>query len=98
MTHALVSGATELPSAAVSDSTGPLFLSSLHCSEGDESLLDDCSHDRVGLASCDDTSGLAVGRCFGKEITYTPALHVYILDYHTAVSITYHYFLIHHRY
>ena len=71
MIHALVLGATELPSAALSDRTGPLFLSSLHCSEGDESLLDDCSHDLVGLASCEDTSGLAVARCFGEKCSQT---------------------------
>ena len=57
-----------MPAATLSDSTSPLFLSSLQCSKGDKSLLDDCSHYQVGLASCDDTSGLAVTRCFGKKI------------------------------
>ena len=90
MTHSLVSGATELPSAALSDRTSPLFLSSLHCSEGDESLLDDCSHDRVGLASCEDTSGLAVARCFGEEIAYTQALNIcmYTITLQFALFIT----------
>ena len=59
----IITGATEMPARSVS---APLFLSSLHCSEGDESLLADCSHDLLGLASCDETSGLAVARCFGK--------------------------------
>ena len=59
-------GATELDSTGLTKSTGPLFLSSLDCSETDQSLLDDCSHDQLGLASCDDDSGLATVKCFSK--------------------------------
>ena len=47
---------------------GPLFLSSLYCSETDQSLLDDCSHDQLGLASCDDDFGLATVKCLGNNI------------------------------
>ena len=62
----IITGATEMPASSIRSVSAPLFLSSLHCSEGDESLLADCSHDLLGLASCDETSGLAVARCFGK--------------------------------
>ena len=62
----LIIGATEMPASSISNMSAPLFLSSIQCSEGDESLLADCSHDLLGLASCDETSGLAVARCFGK--------------------------------
>ena len=55
-----------MPATSMSSVSAPLFLSSLDCSEGDESLLADCSHDILGLTSCDKTSGLAVARCFGK--------------------------------
>ena len=55
-----------MPASSISNMSAPLFLSSIQCSEGDESLLADCSHDLLGLASCDETSGLAVARCFGK--------------------------------
>ena len=61
-----LSGATELESASLTTSTGPLFLSSLDCSETDQSLLDDCSHNQLGLASCDDDFGLATVKCFSK--------------------------------
>ena len=54
-----------MPATSMSSVSAPLFLSSLYCSEGDESLLADCSHDILGLASCEETSGLAVARCFG---------------------------------
>ena len=60
------------PSGAIKlESTGPiaivpLFLSSLDCSETGQSLLDDCSHDQLGLASCDDDFGLATVKCFSK--------------------------------
>ena len=63
----LISGAAELDTTDLTNSSGPLFLSSLHCSEGDESLLDDCSHDPLGLASCSDDFGLAVVKCLGEE-------------------------------
>ena len=52
-----------MPATSISSVSAPLSLSSLHCSEGDESLLADCSHDLIGLAKCDEASGL---RCLGK--------------------------------
>ena len=61
----------------------PLFLSSLDCSETDQSLLDDCSHDQLGLASCDDDYGLATAKCFGtlyshyQDISKHVSLHRY---------------------
>ena len=45
-----------------------MFLSSLGCDEMDHSLLDDCSHDQLGLAYCEDDFGLARVKCFGKPI------------------------------
>ena len=60
-------GAAELPAAQFDGDLGPLFLSSLHCTDDDQSLLEDCAHDRLGLASCDETSGLAVARCSGTD-------------------------------
>jgi hypothetical protein len=57
-------GAAELDAVPQTSTTAPLFLSSLHCVQGDQSLLDDCSHDRLGLASCDEDDGLAVAECF----------------------------------
>ena len=59
------SGAIKLESTGLTD-IFPLFLSSLDCSERDQSLLDDCSHDQLGLASCDDSFGLATVKCFSK--------------------------------
>ena len=64
----LFSGALEIEPEGFTTSTGPLFLSSLDCSETDQSLLDDCSHDQLGLASCDDAFGLANVKCFGNRI------------------------------
>ena len=61
-------GATELPSSVITTSSKPLFLSSLDCTEGHYSLLDDCSHETLGLASCSDDFGLVVVKCFGKSI------------------------------
>ena len=52
----LITGTTAMPATSISSVSAPLFLSSLHCSEGDESLLADCSHDLIGLAKCDETS------------------------------------------
>ena len=52
----------------ISNSVVPLFLSSLDCSATHQSLLHDCSHVKLGLASCDEDFGLAVVKCFG-EIT-----------------------------
>ena len=66
--HLIIIGAVELDAVSQTSSTAPLFLSSLHCTEGDQSLLEDCSHDRLGLASCDDDEGLAVAKCFGEGI------------------------------
>ena len=48
-------------------SLGPVFLSSLHCTDEDHSLLDDCAHSQLGLAVCDEDSGLAGVKCLGKE-------------------------------
>ena len=59
------SGATVEESTGIDTSSGPLFLSSVDCSETDQSLLDDCDHETLGLASCDVDFGLAVVKCFG---------------------------------
>ena len=59
------SGATVEESTDIATSSGPLFLSSVDCSETDQSLLDDCDHETLGLASCDDGFGLAVVKCLG---------------------------------
>ena len=48
-------------------SSGPVFLSSLHCTDEDHSLLDDCAHSQLGLAVCDEDSGLAGAKCLGEE-------------------------------
>ena len=61
-------GAIELSSAQSEASSDPLFLSSLHCTEGDQSLLDDCYHDPLGLALCDENFGLARAKCFGESV------------------------------
>ena len=63
----LTIGAIELSSSQSEATSGPLFLSSLHCTEGDQSLLDDCYHDPLGLAVCDERFGLARAKCFGKR-------------------------------
>ena len=49
-------------------SSGPVFLSSLRCTEEDQSLLDDCVHTQLGLAECnlDYRSG---AKCHGKIYT-----------------------------
>ena len=52
-------------STDIATSSVPLFLSSVDCSETDKSLLDDCDHETLGLASCDDGFGLAVVKCLG---------------------------------
>ena len=52
-------------STDIDTSSGPLFLSSVDCSETDQSLLDECDHETLGLASCDVDFGLAVVKCFG---------------------------------
>ena len=44
-----------------------MFLSSLHCTDEDHSLLDDCAHSQLGLAVCDEDSGLAGAKCLGKK-------------------------------
>ena len=69
-----------MSASSISSVSAPLFLSSLHCSEGDESLLADCSHDQIGLASCDETSGLAVARCFGEKNYCFLYLHTIMLE------------------
>ena len=47
-----------------------MFLSSLHCTDEDHSLLDDCAHSQLGLAVCDEDSGLAGAKCLGEEGSY----------------------------
>ena len=59
------SGATVEESTDIATSSGPLFLSSVDCSETDQSLLDDCDHETLGLSSCDVDFGLAVVKCLG---------------------------------
>ena len=59
------SGATVEESTGIATGSGPLFLSSVDCSETDQSLLDECDHETLGLASCDVDFGLAVVKCFG---------------------------------
>ena len=54
-----------MEATAFSDGLVPIFLSSLDCMGTDKSLIDDCYHDQLGLASCDDNFGLAVVKCFG---------------------------------
>ena len=44
-----------------------MFLSSLHCTDEDHSLLDDCAHSQLGLAVCDEDSGLAGAKCLGRD-------------------------------
>ena len=63
--YLISTGATELSGSQFGTSSGPLFLSSLRCSDDHQSLLDDCTHTRLGLAACDDNSGLAGAKCFG---------------------------------
>ena len=62
-----MTGASEHQAAAITTSSGPLLLSSLECTETDTSLLHDCTQDALGLATCDDDSGLAVVKCFGND-------------------------------
>ena len=47
-----------------------MFLSSLHCTDEDHSLLDDCAHSQLGLEVCDEDSGLAGAKCLGEEGSY----------------------------
>ena len=66
-TYLVPTGAAVRPASQdIMDST-PLFLSSLRCSEDDRSLLHDCPHVQLGLASCDAESGYAAARCIGKH-------------------------------
>ena len=44
-----------------------MFLSSLHCTDEDHSLLDDCAHSQLGLAVCDEDSGVAGAKCLGRD-------------------------------
>ena len=55
-----------LAASLLSANSGPLFISSLDCSDGDRSLINDCSHDQLGLGSCDTDDGLAAAKCFGE--------------------------------
>ena len=61
------SGATRLPPFQFETTSDLLFLSSLDCTDEDHSLLSDCTHDRLGLATCGDDLGLAVAKCYGNE-------------------------------
>ena len=47
-----------------------MFLSSLHCTDEDHSLLDDCEHSQLGLAVCHENSGFAGAKCLGEEGSY----------------------------
>ena len=60
-------GAIPLFSSEFEASSVPVFLSSLHCTDEDHSLLDDCAHSQLGLAVCDEDSGLAGAKCLGKK-------------------------------
>ena len=46
--------------------SSPVFLSSLDCSSTDRSLLYDCGHTQLGLATCDQDFGYAVAKCVGE--------------------------------
>lgn len=59
-------GATRLPPSQFETGSDLLFLSSLDCTDEDHSLLNDCAHDRLGLATCGDDLGLAVAKCYGN--------------------------------
>ena len=63
----IFTGATPQLGSHFGSSFGPLFLSSLHCTDEDHSLLDDCAHSQLGLAVCDEDSGLAGAKCLGEE-------------------------------
>ena len=60
-------GASKVSPSQFETGSAPLFLSSLDCTDDDHSLLNDCIHDRLGQATCDDNSGLAVAKCYGNE-------------------------------
>ena len=60
-----LSGATPLSGSQIVASSVPMFLSSLRCTDEDHSLLDDCAHSQLGLAVCDEDSGLAGAKCLG---------------------------------
>ena len=66
----LLPGATPLFGYKSEASSVPVFLSSLHCTDEDHSLLDDCTHTQLGLAVCDENSGLAGAKCLGKDLIY----------------------------
>ena len=70
-----LSGATPFLGSQMGTSAVPVFVSSLHCTDEEHSLLDDCAHSQLGLAVCDEDSGLAGAKCLGKwsyhfRITY----------------------------
>ena len=67
----MIAGATHIEATAVSESLVPIFLSAMDCMETDKSLLEDCHHDEVGLATCDDDLILAVVKCFGRHIIFS---------------------------
>ena len=63
----LLPGAIPLFGSEFEASSGPVFLSSLHCTDEDHSLLDDCAHSQLGLAVCDEDSGRAGAKCLGNS-------------------------------
>ena len=63
----LLPGATPLFRSEFEASSVPVFLSSLHCTDEDHSLLDDCAHSQLGLAVCDEDSGVAGAKCLGNS-------------------------------
>ena len=69
-------GPTPLFGSHLEASSVPVFLSSLRCTDEDHSLLDDCAHSQLGLAVCDEDSGLAGAKCFGEGKTIQNALGV----------------------
>ena len=60
-----------------------MFLSSLRCTDEDDSLLDDCAHYQLGLAICDEDFGLAGAKCLGKEGS---CCRVFYLHRHTQLG------------
>ena len=56
---------TDATVVLVDVSSSLVFLSSLRCTEKDQSLLEDCAHTQLGLAECSVTY-LAGAECLGK--------------------------------
>ena len=63
------SGAVHIPDSSVFGTTSsPVFLSELVCSDNAHSLLYDCAHFQLGLATCNENFGYAAAKCFGTYI------------------------------